>query len=1038
MKKTVIAILAVILCLCALCAVAVSVSADEPEKTVYPHGDFTKDGEIDMQDVVYYMGWVNFPYLTDLYTIDYTGDKDFNHDNTIDMQDVVYYMGWVNFPYLGIYDIDWEHSEVIDAAVAPTCTETGLTEGKHCSICNKILVAQDVIPASHTIIIDEAVAPTCTETGLTEGKHCSVCNEILVVQEIVPANGHTYCNDVCSVCGAKKPSEGLEFVSNGDGTCYVSDVGVCTDSNIVIPSLSPDVDIVTGIGDNAFYNWTTLTSVTIPNTVMSIGSHAFSGCSSLLLVIHTQNSQLLTIGDYAFQNCNRLKQMPIPDSVTSIGEGAFENCNKLQYNDYDNAKYLGNENNPYVALIEADNLSITSCAIHSKTKIIVGYAFSGCNSLISIEIPNSVTSIGEYVFYGCESIEYIDYNGTSEELENVEKGSCWNLREKEGQYFEIFVHCTDLHNIVIDPIKLATCTETGLTEGKHCWICNKVLVAQQTVDALGHTSGDSTEENRVEPTCTIEGSYDEVVYCNVCKIEISREKKTIKETGHTPGETVTENYIAATCTDAGSYDSTIYCTVCNVEISRENNSIDALGHRPGDSIEENRIDPTCTVAGSYDDVIYCIVCQMEISRESKTIKETGHTPGETVTENYIAATCTETGSYDIAIYCTVCNFEISRENNSIDALGHRPGVSIEENRIDPTCTVAGSYDDVIYCIVCQIEISRESKTIKAMGHSVGNDNICDVCGHMIVSDYEEYMQELAAYNARVAAYDAYQRELAYYNEHNADWVAYDEQLAAYNAYIKYIADLEDYNNAMSTYDSRLEAYEAYNNYMTNLQKCEAALTVIEAVINGGVYETLIGETVDIVLAHKDDIAGYTTISRTAIQQAGDATEALRSILSGYPNQGGLRQRFEYYKSNYSLISSNFSTLYSCLYRFYDENAVRIILKQEGKEVRYCEFLCDLYCISCCLDDSRAVNRGWRISYSDGIITYSAYYGLKDTNTADPSRYVFPDDVPFAEYPEIPVMPEQVDEALEPIAPGGTHPVPPTQVAHPGKPPLLLS
>ena len=88
------------------------------------------------------------------------------------------------------------HTEVTDAAVAPTCTETGKTEGKHCSVCNTVLKAQEVIPATgHTEVTDAAVAPTCTETGKTEGKHCSVCNTVLVKQETVPATGHTEVTD---------------------------------------------------------------------------------------------------------------------------------------------------------------------------------------------------------------------------------------------------------------------------------------------------------------------------------------------------------------------------------------------------------------------------------------------------------------------------------------------------------------------------------------------------------------------------------------------------------------------------------------------------------------------------------------------------------------------------------------------------------------------------------------------------------------------------------------------------------------------------
>ena len=83
------------------------------------------------------------------------------------------------------------HKVVVDQAKEATCTEDGLTEGKHCSICNEVIKKQEVIPATgHKVVVDQAKEATCAENGLTEGSHCSVCNEVIKKQEVIPATGH--------------------------------------------------------------------------------------------------------------------------------------------------------------------------------------------------------------------------------------------------------------------------------------------------------------------------------------------------------------------------------------------------------------------------------------------------------------------------------------------------------------------------------------------------------------------------------------------------------------------------------------------------------------------------------------------------------------------------------------------------------------------------------------------------------------------------------------------------------------------------------
>jgi len=85
------------------------------------------------------------------------------------------------------------HTEEVDAAIEPSCSRPGKTEGSHCSVCFKVIREQEVIdPLSHTEEVDTAISATCTEAGKSEGKHCSVCGTVIIAQEEIPSAGHKF------------------------------------------------------------------------------------------------------------------------------------------------------------------------------------------------------------------------------------------------------------------------------------------------------------------------------------------------------------------------------------------------------------------------------------------------------------------------------------------------------------------------------------------------------------------------------------------------------------------------------------------------------------------------------------------------------------------------------------------------------------------------------------------------------------------------------------------------------------------------------
>lgn len=165
---------------------------------------------------------------------------------------------------------------------------------------------------------------------------------------------------------------------------------------------------ITSIGKHAFEG-SGLKSITIPNSVKSIGYSAFANCIELASVI-IPNS-VTSIEYYAFEGCSGLTSITIPHSITSIGLGAFTGCSGLTsiIVDPDNTTYDSRED--CNAIIEtASNTLIVGCSktiIPNNVSSIGGLAFCGCNGLASVTIPNSVTSIGDNAFCGCSALTSI-------------------------------------------------------------------------------------------------------------------------------------------------------------------------------------------------------------------------------------------------------------------------------------------------------------------------------------------------------------------------------------------------------------------------------------------------------------------------------------------------------------------------------------------------------------------------------------------------------------------------------------------------------
>lgn len=282
------------------------------------------------------------------------------------------------------------------------------------------------------------------------------------------------------------PSEGLEYSFDKYGSHYgyvVTDIGSCTDNNVIIPSEYKS-RTVKSIGDNAFKDCIGITSITIPDSVTSIGYEAFSGCTKLENIYYTGDiaswckisglNNLLTslrtlyingnkiegnlnipnnvtsIGSYSFSFCGKLTGITIPDSVTSIGKDAFRDCTGLvnitigdSVSNIDSSAFLNTawyDNQPD-GLVYAGKVAYkykgtmpenTSISLKRDTISINNSTFVNCNGLKSIMIPDSVTTIGDEAFRGCTSLSIIMIPDSVTNIGNFAFSGCSGLASITG------------------------------------------------------------------------------------------------------------------------------------------------------------------------------------------------------------------------------------------------------------------------------------------------------------------------------------------------------------------------------------------------------------------------------------------------------------------------------------------------------------------------------------------------------------------------------------------------------------------------------
>lgn len=246
---------------------------------------------------------------------------------------------------------------------------------------------------------------------------------------------------------------------------------------------------VTSIGDYVFTD-SPITSVTIPNSVTSIGERPFGGCTALVSV--SMSNSVTSIGNFAFDGCTALTSIALPNSVKSLGRNVFMGCTALTSMSVEegNAFYDSRENCNAI-IRKSDNTLLAGCQstiIPNSVTSIGHYAFEGCIALTSINIPDAVTSIGRMAFRGCSALTSVTIGGAVTTIDADAFSSCTALtsivipNSVTSINHYAFGSCSALTSVTIG----SSVTEIGIGAFEYCTALTNVICEAVNPPALGN------------------------------------------------------------------------------------------------------------------------------------------------------------------------------------------------------------------------------------------------------------------------------------------------------------------------------------------------------------------------------------------------------------------------------------------------------------------------------------------------------------------------------------------------------------------------